>query len=67
MTIGGQEFKADLIIHQDGRIQDNWWRTSGHHLLKVQDVPHMPTSLNFLAPKNIVGAYQAAKGGKDDE
>lgn len=33
MTVGGQVFKADLIIHQDGRIQDNWWRTSGHRLL----------------------------------
>jgi len=33
MTIGGKEFTSDLIIHQDGRIQDRWWRAQGHRLL----------------------------------
>ena len=33
MTVGGKEFTSDLIIHRDGRIQDNWWRVQGHRLL----------------------------------
>ena len=33
MTIGGREFTSDLIIHSDGRIQDNWRRTQGHYLV----------------------------------
>lgn len=33
MTIGGKEFTSDLIIHRDGRIQDNWWRKQGHNLI----------------------------------
>lgn len=33
MTIGGKEFTSDLLVHQDGRIQDRWWRAQGHRLL----------------------------------
>ena len=33
MTVGGEEFTSDLIVYPDGRIQDNWWREQGHHLL----------------------------------
>ena len=32
MTVGGREFTSDLIIHPDGRIQDNWRRAQGHSL-----------------------------------
>jgi len=32
MALGGREFRSDLIIHSDGRIQDNWWRAQGHNL-----------------------------------
>jgi hypothetical protein len=33
MTVGGREFTTDLILHPDGRIQDNWRREQGHSLL----------------------------------
>ena len=32
MVINGRQYRADLIIYPDGRIQDSWWRTSGHRL-----------------------------------
>jgi hypothetical protein len=33
MIVGEREFTSDLILHSDGRIQDNWWRSQGHSLL----------------------------------
>jgi hypothetical protein len=33
MIVGGRAFTSDLIIHPDGRIQDNWLRSQGHRLL----------------------------------
>lgn len=33
MIVGERAFTSDLIIHPDGRIQDNWRRTQGHLLL----------------------------------
>jgi len=32
MVINGRHYRADLIIYPDGRIQDSWWRASGHRL-----------------------------------
>ena len=33
MTIDGKTYASDIIIHSDGRIQDNWWRKKGHDLV----------------------------------
>lgn len=49
MTIGGKEFTSDLIIYQDGRIQENWWRTQGHHLF-----PDDITTLLDTRPDKLV-------------
>ena len=38
MNVGGREFRSDLIIHPDGRIQDSWWRETGHNLVP-EDIP----------------------------
>lgn len=32
ITINSQTYHSDLIIYPDGRIEDNWWRKSGHRL-----------------------------------
>ena len=51
MTIEGQDFTADLIIHQDGRIQSNWCRAQGHHLIPGD----IATVLDVVSEKLIVG------------
>ena len=32
IVIDGKEYKSDMLIFPDGRIQDSWWRASGHRL-----------------------------------
>jgi len=32
MVINGQRYGSDIIIYPDGRIQDSWWRETGHSL-----------------------------------
>jgi hypothetical protein len=49
MTVGGREFTSDLIIHADGRIQDNWRRAHGHSLF-ADDISTVLDS----APKKLV-------------
>ena len=49
MTVGGKEFTSDLIIHPDGRIQDNWWRMQGHSL-----IPGDITAVLDAAPEKLV-------------
>ena len=51
MTISGKEFRSDLIIHPDGRIQDSWWRAQGHNLAPddIRDV------LDTAPEKLIIG------------
>ena len=49
MTIGGREFTTDLILHPDGRIQDNWWRKQGHSL-QTGDI----TTVLDAAPEKLV-------------
>ena len=51
MTVGGREFKSDLIIHPDGRIQDDWRRSQGHNLL-TDDITAV---LNPAPDKLIIG------------
>lgn len=37
MVVDGKTYASDLIIYPDGRVQDSWWRKSGHHL-RLADV-----------------------------
>jgi len=32
MVINGKKYHSDLIIYPDGRVEDSWWRKSGHGL-----------------------------------
>lgn len=49
MLVGEREFTSDLILHSDGRIQDNWWRFQGHNLL-----PDDITTVLDAPPEKIV-------------
>ncbi len=49
IAVGGREFTSDLILHPDGRIQDNWRRAQGHTLL-----PDDITTLLDAAPDKLV-------------
>ncbi len=49
MTIGGRNFRSDLIIFPDGRIQDTWWREQGHNL-----IPGDITKVLDVAPEKLV-------------
>ncbi len=49
MLVGEREFLSDLIIHSDGRIQDNWRRSKGHSLL-----PDEITTVLDVPPKKLV-------------
>ncbi len=40
---------SDLIIHPDGRIQDNWWRAQGHKLFPDDIIPVLDA-----APEKLV-------------
>lgn len=33
ITVNGRKFTSDIIIHANGRVQDNWWRKKGHELV----------------------------------
>ena len=32
IVVDGKEYSSDLIIYPDDRIEDHWWRQSGHRL-----------------------------------
>jgi hypothetical protein len=32
IVVNGREYRTDLVIYPDGRIEDSWWRTAGHVL-----------------------------------
>ncbi len=32
IVIDGKTYHSDLTIHPDGRVDDSWWRKSGHRL-----------------------------------
>ncbi|MCP4721145.1 MAG: hypothetical protein GY860_16950 [Desulfobacteraceae bacterium] len=49
MIVDEKEFTSDLIIHPDGRIQDNWWRSKGHNLL-LDDI----TTVFDVVPEKLV-------------
>ena len=43
MVIDGRAYSSDLIIYPDNRIQDSWWRETGHSLC-VSDIPDLVAS-----------------------
>ena len=43
MVIDGQEYKADLIVFPDGRVEDSWWRKEGH-VLAIADITRLVRS-----------------------
>ncbi len=49
MIVGGREFTSDLILYPDGRIQDNWRRSKGHHLT-LDDI----TMVFEAAPRKLI-------------
>jgi hypothetical protein len=51
MVVGGKEFGSDLILHPDGRIQNNWRRSQGHNLL-MEDIA---TVLDGVPDKLVIG------------
>jgi hypothetical protein len=51
MTVGGKEFMSDLILHSDGHIEDNWWRTRGHSLFPDD----ITTVLDEVPEKLVIG------------
>jgi hypothetical protein len=32
LVINGKKYTSDLMIYPDGRVEDSWWRKSGHKL-----------------------------------
>lgn len=32
ISVNGRIYSKDIIIYPDGRVQDSWWRKSGHKL-----------------------------------
>jgi hypothetical protein len=32
IVIDGRTYRSDVVVYPDGRIEDNWWRASGHRL-----------------------------------
>ena len=49
IKIDGVTYTSDVIIFPDGRVQDGWWRQSGH-VLRVDDILTLVDS----APELIV-------------
>ena len=49
MVIDGKSYHSDLMIHPDGRVDDSWWRKSGHRL-SIEDMRGLVES----APEIII-------------
>ena len=66
MVIDGKTYTSDLIIFPDGRVEDSWWRRSGHRL-SADDIAGLIES----APEIIIvgtganGMLKPAPGLKD--
>ncbi len=52
ITINGLTYHSDLIIYPDGRIEDNWWRQSGHRLTETDIIGLIQSQPDVI----IVGA-----------
>ena len=37
ISVNGKVYEKDIVIYPDGRVQDSWWRESGHRLC-VSDI-----------------------------
>ena len=44
MVVNGKAYNNDLIIFPDGRVQDSWWRKSGHRMT-VADIAVLVTEI----------------------
>jgi len=55
VVIDGRKYHSDVMIFPDGRIEDSWWRTSGH-VLSLADL----TALIAAQPEVIVAGTGAA-------
>lgn len=49
MVIDGTAYTSDLIIFPEGRIEDSWWRRSGHRLC-LEDIAR----LTAAAPSELI-------------
>ena len=63
LVVAGKTYANDIIIYPDGRIQDSWWRKSGHRM-DLDDI----ADLIALNPEVIVvgtGVYGYMKPDDD--
>ncbi len=62
ITINGHTYNSDLIIYPDGRIEDNWWRKSGHLLTETDVIKLIQSRPDVI----VVGAgiYSGMKPAK---
>ncbi len=49
IVIDGKVYASDLIIYPDGRVEDKWWRKSGHRV-SIDDIAKLVES----APEAII-------------
>ena len=49
IVIDGKTYRSDLTIYPDGRVDDSWWRKSGHRLA-IEDMEGLLDS----APEIII-------------
>jgi hypothetical protein len=61
LVINGRTYTSDLIIYPDGRIDEPWYRSSGHRL-SMQDISELVES----APEVII-AGTGVSGGVQPE
>ena len=54
MVIDGKMYTSDLLIYPDGRIEDSWWRKSGH-VLCMDDIRDLVAS----RPETIIAGTGA--------
>ncbi len=62
ITINDHTYNSDLIIYPDGRIEDNWWRKSGHRLAETDIIKLIQSQPDVI----VVGAgmYSGMKPAK---
>lgn len=72
IIVGGETFHSDIIIFPDGRIEDSWWRESGHSL-SMRDIKELVESQpeiiivgtgdsGFMLPEKDMGETLLKKG-----
>ena len=61
IVLDGKEYSSDIIIFADGRVQDSWWRESGHSL-SLEDIDELVDS----GPELIIAGTGASGLMKPD-